>query len=218
MRFTSAVLTGAICLLSAPVTAACSSVRPEITVDAPPIDFQMRRVPGLQVAEAIGDRSGFKRSGGTFYNPVGTFTIRFETQTDGLTSSCVAVSAVHYQLLDPAPEYWIAEELPAGSCIEAELVLHEQKHVAVFKRVYANFAGEAHGLIQAAIASYPVQTIPTYEERTKAEAKNAIEEAVTGLLDRLALAAYKDNLLVDHTGEYDRLRRTCSGTLNTYLR
>ena len=218
MRCIFAVLSLFLCLFTTPGSAFCQNVQPQIVIDAPAINFQMHRVPGIQVAEAIGDHSGNKRSGGTFYNPVGRFTIHFRTETDGLTSSCVSVTAVEYQLLDPAPEYWIAEELPAGSCIESELIAHELKHVAVFQRVYANFAAEVYGLIQAAIANYPVQTIPTYEQQTKTAVENAVRDSTDGLIQRLAQAAYRENLKVDHESEYDRLRRTCAGSLNTYLR
>lgn len=218
MRCIFAVLSLFLSLFTTPGSAFCQNIQPQIVIDAPAINFQMRRVPGLQVAEAIGDHTGNKRSGGTFYNPVGRFTIQFRTETDGLTSSCVSVAAVEYQLLDPAPEYWIAEELPAGSCIESELIAHELKHVAVFQRVYANFAAEAYGLIQAVIANYTVQTIPTYEQQTKTNVENAVKDSTDELIQRLAQTAYRENLKVDHESEYDRLRRTCAGSLNTYLR
>ncbi len=218
MRSSPAVLAFIACVCASSANALCDYVQPQILVDVPAIYFEMRRVPGLQVAAAVGDHSGAKRSGGAFFNPIGNFTIHFQTQTDGENYSCVAVTAVNYVLQDPAPHYWIAEELPPGSCIEQELIKHELKHVAAFQRIYGNFSTQAYGLIQAAVANYPMQTMPGNEEQAREMAETAVRNATIGLLDRLAQTAEMENQQIDSTAEYDRLRDVCDGTLNEYLR
>ncbi len=191
---------------------------PHISVESPIDNFRMERVPGMQVAQAVQDNSGKKVSGATFFSPRVELSIDIGSTSDGLFAECVDVIAVRLRLVDPMPYFWVAEELPSGSCIEMELIAHESKHVAVYREVYAAFPSRAYKLVQAAISGYPVLMGTGGAALTRSTVENNINSAIYPLLDRLAMEADARNRAIDSFEEYERIRDSCNGSLNEYLR
>jgi hypothetical protein len=199
--------------------AACERTQqPQMFIDAPIGTFTMERVSGSQVAQAVRDYSGKKVSGATFFSPRTQLAIELGTTSDGLFAECVDIAAIRLQLSDPMPYFWVAEELPSGSCIEMELIIHENKHVEVYREVYSTFPTQAHGLVQAAIAGYPVLTNGGGAALVRSTIESSINSALLPLLDRLAAEADARNRAIDSFEEYERIRDSCNGSLNEYLR
>lgn len=191
---------------------------PLVSIDAPIGNFRMERVSGMQVARAVQDYSGQKVSGATFFSPRTQLATELSTTPEGGYADCVDVAAIRLQLIDPSPYFWVAEELPSGSCIEMELIAHENKHVAVYREVYGAFPSQAYGLVQAAIADYPTLMNQGGAVLLRSTIENRINGALAPLLGRLADEANARNRAIDSFEEYERIRDSCDGTLNEYLR
>lgn len=192
----------------------CQNIPPPLlSIDAPIGMFKMQRVPGLKVAAAVHDKSGNKVSGATFFYPRTELAVEV-----GENAGCVTIQAVRLQLADPSPYFWIAEELPSGSCIEMELIAHENKHVEVYRQVYATFPARAAPLIQALTARYPQPASGGPLALIHSNLDADINDALTPLLDNLADEADARNRAIDNPAEYERIRASCGGSLNDYLR
>lgn len=200
-------------------SAACPHTQtPVINIDAPIGNFRMERVPGMQVAQAVQDTSGRKVSGATFFTPQTRLTVELTTTPDGVFAECADIAAVRLQLTDPAPYFWVAEELPSGSCIEMELIAHENKHITVYREVYAKFPYLAQNIVQAELSGYPVLTNAGGSAQVQSTIENNINSALAPLLGNLAAEADARNHAIDSFEEYERIRDSCNGTLNDYLR
>ena len=172
----------------------------------------------MQVAQAVQDNSGKKVSGATFFTPQTELTVELSSTSDGLFAECIDITAVRLRLVDPAPYFWVAEELPSGSCIEMELIAHENKHVTVYREVYSAFPSQAYGIVQAAIAGYPVLTNAGGAALVRSTIENNINSAIYPLLGKLATEADAHNRAIDSFEEYESIRDSCNGSLNEYLR
>ncbi len=191
---------------------------PLVFIDMPIGNFRMERVPGMQVAQAVQDYSGQKVSGATFFSPRTQLVIDLSTTPEGGFTDCVDIAAIRLLLTDPSPYFWVAEELPSGSCIEMELIAHENKHVAIYREVYGAFPSQAYGLVQAAIADYPTLTNQGGAAQVRSTIESRIYGAINPLLENLAAEADMRNHAVDSFEEYERIRNSCDGSLNEYLR
>lgn len=202
-----------------PAQAACQrTAQPSITIEAPVENFAMQRIPGRQIAAALRDTSGKKVSGATFYNPQLTITTEPSVTNSGYLAECVDIAFLNIQLADDAAHFWVADELPPGSCIETELIAHEYKHIEVYREVYSAFPARAAPLVNALAAGYPALFNGGGAALVRSRLTADINRALNPLLNKLADEADARNRAIDNPAEYERIRASCGGSLNDYLR
>lgn len=213
------LLWGAVCCFVQPAHAACMrETQPAITIEAPMDNFAMQRVPGRQIAATLHDTTGKKVSGATFYNPQVTITTELGIRNSSYLAECVDIAFLNIRLADDASHFWVANELPPGSCIETELIAHEYKHIEAYREVYSTFPARAMPLVQGIAAAYPQLFNGGGSALVRSRLTADISRALTPLLDNLADEADARNRAIDNPAEYERIRASCGGSLNDYLR
>jgi hypothetical protein len=194
-----------------------------VTMDTGPIQFDhSQRIPQLtQLAaeplarQAITDKE---------HVPMGLTAAQAETRykvearisrlSDGTV--CAALTDLTLQLRHAMTTVYIARELPAGSCIEREVKLHENRHVAVNNAILSEYQSRISGELRRSLRSIGALRINNPDmgiEAISQRVKPYIDAAVKNMNDeRLRRQAQ-----VDTPQEYERVSRSCNGEAQRYI-
>lgn len=135
-------------------------------------------------------------------------------QPDG--SLCVAPSEIHITLALDERRVYVARELPEGTCIHAEVLAHEMRHVQTDERLLAEFLPRIEPRVRGEL-----RRIGTYRVSSQEQAWARLNAVMTPLMqslmrdfgaERSARQARIDTLL-----EYRRVSVSCNGELAKYL-
>jgi hypothetical protein len=111
---------------------------------------------------------------------------------------------------------YVARELPRDSCIHAEVLKHEMKHIAVDEALLKEFIP----VVQRRMESV-VQRIGAVQRRTQEQAMAAIRQPIDAALKQLMQEFTRERdrrqMRVDTAEEYTRVSRSCNGELARYL-
>jgi len=111
---------------------------------------------------------------------------------------------------------YVARELPQGTCIHAEVLNHEMKHIAVDEQLLREFGPTIKRRLETALSQMkPVRA------RSKEQAMNAVRQPIDAVLRQMmqefGRERDKRQAQVDTVAEYERVSRACNGEINKYI-
>jgi hypothetical protein len=150
--------------------------------------------------------------GVTHYEPTLEFRLPTKTVTWSNGMSCTQVESANVTIGYRNVTVYIAREVPNGSCGFAEIMAHEQKHIAVNRDVLWEYAGR----IEMEMKSY-LSVDNTFYEENPTYAVETLNRRLNEMLHRFGQQMIDDNSArqaqVDTLQEYQRLSETCNGQL-----
>lgn len=201
---------------TAPVAACDATAVPQIQVNVPAPYFNIEKASGTYIATLTRDNSGHQVSGVTLYDPQPHIDLLLN-KSIGLFESCLSVASINVTLADPNPRILVASEFPRGSCIEARLIEHENKHGAAYRQAYARFSSLASAALAAAFNGYNRSAAIGSEAAIQQQIYNRAEQIVTPLISQVDADAWAQHMLIDSAQEYDAIRASCNGEFDRYL-
>lgn len=148
------------------------------------------------------------------YGEESQFRAMFRFLPNGTVCGAPATLAVTFGFQDR--RLYVARELPRGSCIHAEVLKHEMKHIAVDEALLKEFIPQVRQRMEAV-----VRRIGPVQRRTQQQAMAAIRQPIDAELKRLMRDFTRERdrrqTQVDTAEEYDRVSRSCGGELARYL-
>lgn len=111
---------------------------------------------------------------------------------------------------------YVARELPQGTCIHAEVLNHEMKHVATDEGLLREFGPTVRRRLEAALSQQrPVRA------RTREQAMSAVRRPVDATLRQLmqefGAERERRQARVDTAAEYERVTKSCNGEVMRYI-
>lgn len=130
---------------------------------------------------------------------------------------CAQISALTLHMGFDDTTVYMARELPHNTCSYAEVLAHEQKHIAVDQEFVDALMPALQTILQQATASIGV---------IRASSAKVAEQQITSLIhnymgdlgNHLSAIRKKKQAQVDTPAEYDRLSRSCQGELSRIIR
>ncbi len=206
------------CMFGAFAASACEAPAiPVIQVNVPMPNFAVEKAPGYTIAAHTYDTSGHQVSGVTLYNPQVQMSVLFNNSS-GLLENCITIASINVTIADQNPRILIAEELPRGSCIEARLIEHENKHAAAYKQAYGRLNNSASAALAAAFHGYSANVLPGSEAAIQQQVYNRIEQLLAPMVRQADDDAWTQHRIIDSPQEYDAIRASCNGELDQYLK
>lgn len=110
----------------------------------------------------------------------------------------------------------IARELPPNSCIHAEVMAHEMRHVAVDQALVKEFAPIVRRRLEEMLAQLgPVRA--RSQDQALGYIRRPVEAALKGTLQEFGRERDSRQALVDTREEYERVSRSCNGEVSRYV-
>jgi hypothetical protein len=203
---------------AAPDVSGCDSY-PNVPVSVTPLfeepqaDFtqnlatiqQIARDPRHSLAESLA-------LGVTRYNPVLEIHVPIEVVTPPSGLACAYVKHADVTVGYRDVVVFIASEIPRDSCGFAEIMGHEQKHIAVNRELLAKYAP----LIEEKLRSY-LKLYGVFRVENVDYAKSLLHDRLGAITGDLVAQMQSENVelqrQVDSPEEYARLGRVCNGEL-----
>lgn len=139
----------------------------------------------------------------------------FSRQPGGVICAGLARLAVTFGFQERV--VYIARELPAGTCIQREVLNHEMKHVATDEELLRQFMPGLRRRLEAVAARQG-----TVRARSESQAmgllRQPIDAAVRDLMRDFSRERDKRQAKVDTLEEYRRVSKSCNGELAKYLK
>ncbi len=111
---------------------------------------------------------------------------------------------------------YVARELPKGSCIHAEVLAHEMRHVAVDEQLLREYVPVLKRRLEEVAAR-----ARTVQGRSERQVMSAIEQpikaAMRQLMEEFGRERNARQARVDTPAEYERIGRSCDGEINRYI-
>lgn len=111
---------------------------------------------------------------------------------------------------------YVARELPQGSCIHAEVLKHEMRHIAVDEQLLREFAPTIKRRLEATLTQ-----VKPVRARSKDQAMNALQQPVNAALRQMMQEFGQERdrrqAEVDTVAEYERVSRSCNGEISRYI-
>ena len=111
---------------------------------------------------------------------------------------------------------YVARELPQGSCIHAEVLAHEMRHVAVDEQLLREYVPALKRRLEDVVAR-----LGPAQGRSERQVASAIEQpikaAMRQLIDEFGRERSARQARVDTPAEYERISRSCNGEVSRYI-
>ncbi len=136
------------------------------------------------------------------------------TSNDPMVCAQISALTLHFGFDDTT--VYMARELPHHTCSYAEVLAHEQKHIAVDQELVDALTPALQTLLQQAVASIGV---------IRASSSKVAEQQIASLIHQymgdlgahLSEIRKKKQAQIDTPTEYDRLSRSCQGALSQII-
>jgi hypothetical protein len=136
---------------------------------------------------------------------------------EGQSPVCAALIRVDVEIKFTNNIIYLASELPPGSCIRREVLLHEEKHM----REDLYLIQEKRYVIQQVIER-AIRDIGTVNANSPEEAQQELQRRIAPIIDRetqnLMQERTRRQALVDTPQEYERVSKSCNGEAQPILR
>ncbi len=111
---------------------------------------------------------------------------------------------------------YVARELPAGSCIQREVLNHEMKHVAADDALLREFMPGFRRRLEAVVARQGTVRARGHDQ-AMAQLRRPIDAAVRDLMREFSREREKRQARIDTLEEYRRVSKSCNGELAKYV-
>jgi hypothetical protein len=180
-----------------------------------------------QLKEMMSEDDGSTKAmhGGREHFPLGvtatragyTYGVEVLVQTHPDGTHCASLSKLTLEFRFADVHIHLARELPSRSCIQREVLAHENRHVAVDRNLvqsWKNRISDAAKQAARSVGTITVRNVNTAPATLAEQLKPELDTAINRLLeDRARLQA-----LVDSPAEYSRISRVCNGAAQGIVR
>ncbi|HEY0835696.1 MAG TPA: hypothetical protein VGE72_17470 [Azospirillum sp.] len=139
----------------------------------------------------------------------------FQAQRDGAV--CAALSSVKVTFGFIERVVYVARELPRGSCIHAEVLAHEMKHVATDEALLKEFEPIIRSRLETVAARQGTVRARSNQQAVQA-LRRPLDAALKDLLQDFSRERDRRQAKVDTIQEYQRVSRSCDGELSRYIK
>jgi hypothetical protein len=148
----------------------------------------------------------------TRYNPVLQFRVPIQTVKFPNSEGCARVNHVEVTIGYRDVVVFIPKEVPQGSCGFEQVMIHEQKHIAVNQAILDEYVP----LIETRLRDY-LRFNGVFREPNPQYAVDLLNQKLKTILDTMSQQITNENRqrqeLVDSPEEYRRVSATCNGQL-----
>jgi hypothetical protein len=149
------------------------------------------------------------------YGNAQEMTIRLARLPSGAV--CAAPAQVRVTFGYEERRVFVARELPEGTCIHAEVLAHEMRHVETDDSLLATYRPRVETRLRSELRRItPVRA--SGEEEAKARIQAVMSQALNGLLRDFGGERSRLQARIDTLAEYKRVSASCNGELSRYLK
>ncbi len=194
-----------------------------VTTDTGPIQFdRSQSIPQLTrlAAEPLARQATTARE----HVPMGLTAAQAETRykvearisrlPDGTV--CAALTDLTIQLSHAKTTVYIARELPVGSCIEREVKIHENRHVAVNNGILSEYQARISNELRPSLRNIGALRVNNPEVGMEAISQR-VKPYIDAAIKKMDTERLRRQAQIDTPQEYERASRVCNGEAQRYI-
>ncbi len=186
-----------------------------VTTDTGPIQYD-RSKSVSQLSQLSNEPTEGRTIGRTSPKVDFTYAVGTAISTFPDGTVCAALTNLTIQLRHSITTVYIAREIPAGSCLDREVRIHENRHVTVNNVLLSEYQNHISRELRPSLRNIGAIRASNEDVATEALSRR-IETLFSPIFKKMDAERLRRQNQIDTPQEYERAARVCNGEAQRYI-